>query len=116
MRCSAPSTTPRPRSPRSSGWSTDVQGQARTEQFTIGDDGSVTDASKPPTFPNRFEAEEWSRIRQSKAQAIADDITAILGKAEAADATLAGSIPSGHVTDVDEYGTADPEWPRSGPP
>ncbi len=86
----------------------DVQGQARTDQFTLGDDGSVTDASKPPTFTNRYEAEEWSRIRQSKAQAIADDITAILAKAEAADATLAGSIPSGHVTDVDEYGTADP--------
>jgi hypothetical protein len=88
---------------------TDVEGQATAQEFTIANDGAVTDTSTPPTFDNRWEAEVWGSSRQSQAQAIVDDITTILAKAAAADATIADSIPSGHVTDVDEYGTADPE-------
>lgn len=87
---------------------TDVETLARTQEFTIATDGSVTDASTPPTFDSRWEADEWRTSRQHQAQAIADDITTILAKAAAADATIADSIPTGHVTDVDEYGTADP--------
>ncbi len=87
---------------------TDVEATAKADEFTIGDDGSVTDTSTSPQFPNRWEAEEWSRIRQAKAQAIADDVTTILAKAAAADATIADRIPSGHVEEVDEYGTPDP--------
>lgn len=88
---------------------TDVEEQARTKEFVILADGSVTDTSTPPTFDSRWEAEEWSSSRQSHAQAIADDISTILEKAVAADATIADSIPSGHVTEVDEYGIADPD-------
>jgi hypothetical protein len=88
---------------------TDVEGQAKAQEFTIGNDGSVADTSTPPTFNSRWEAEEWSTSRQNQAQAIADDLTTILAKAAAADATIANSIPSGHVTDVDEYGTAAPD-------
>jgi hypothetical protein len=86
----------------------DVQGQAASQEFAIGSDGTVTDVKTPPTFENRYEAEEWSRSRTSQAQAIADDITTILAKAAAADMTIANSIPSGTVQDIDEYGTADP--------
>lgn len=86
-----------------------VEGQARAQDFTIGDDGTVTDTSDPPTFDSRWEAEEWSTSRGNQAQAIADDITTILAKAAAADATIATSIPSGHVQDIDEYGTATPD-------
>ena len=87
----------------------DVEATARAQQFTVGDDGSVTDASDPPTFDNMLDAVEWSRSRTALARALADDITAILGKAAAVDALLAGSIPSGQVGHVDDYGVASPE-------
>ncbi|GAA4380104.1 hypothetical protein [Nocardioides caricicola] len=87
----------------------DVEGQAKAGQFEIGDDGSVTDVSEPRTFDSRWEAEEHATVRRNQAQALADDVTAILVRAAAADATIADSIPSGHVQDVDEYGTADPD-------
>jgi hypothetical protein len=87
----------------------DVEEQARSRQFSIGADGSVTDTSTSPTFDNRFEAEEWSTSRQSGAQAIADEITAILERAAAADAVLANGIPAGRVDHVDHYGVASPE-------
>jgi hypothetical protein len=86
----------------------DVEGEARVKEFTIASDGSVTDASDPPAFHSRWEAEEWHDSRQHQAQAIADDIRDLLVKATAADATLADSIPTGHVQEVDEYGIPDP--------
>lgn len=88
---------------------TDVEGTARTQEFTIGSDGSVTDNATPPEFNSRWEAEEYGRSRSSQAQAIADDITAILAKAAAADATIASGIPAGHVDEIDERGTVSPE-------
>ncbi|WP_193611463.1 hypothetical protein [Nocardioides lijunqiniae] len=87
----------------------DVQGQAAAQELTIGSDGTVTDSRTPPTFDNRYEADEYRRSRTAQAQAIADDITTILGKAAAADMTIANAIPSGTVQDIDEYGTASPE-------
>lgn len=87
----------------------DVEGEAKAKEFAIADDGRVTDTSTPPTFKSRFDAEEWRRIRTNQAQAIADDVGIILSRAAAVDATLTDSIPAGHVTDVDEYGTASPE-------
>ena len=87
----------------------DVEEQARSGQFSIGADGSVSDTSPPRTFENRYEADEWSRGRQSAAQAIADEVTAILTRAAAVDAVLAAGIPPGHVDHVDDYGTASPE-------
>ena len=86
----------------------DVEGEARVMEFSIGSDGAVTDTSSPPTFENRYEADEWSRGRQATAQGIADDVTAILGRAAAADATISAGIPAGHVPFVDDYGVADP--------
>lgn len=88
---------------------TDVEGAAKAAQFQIGDDGSVTDVSEPRTFDTRWEAEEHATGRRNQAQSLADEVTAILVRAAAADATLADSIPSGHVKDVDEYGIADPD-------
>lgn len=87
----------------------DVEGQAKAQQFEIADDGSVSDVSGPKTFDTHWEAEEHSTARHNQAQALADEVTAILVRAAAADATIANSIPSGHVQDVDEYGTADPD-------
>jgi len=86
----------------------DVEGDARAKDFSISHDGVVTDTGTPPTFENRYDAEEWSRGRQQTAQGIADDISTILGRAAAVDATLAGGIPPGHVPFVDDYGVADP--------
>ncbi len=86
----------------------DVEGEAQAKQFSISDDGTVTDTSTPPTFENRYVAEEWSRVRHEAAQAIADQVSTILGRVAAADATLAGGIPAGHVPFVDDYGVADP--------
>lgn len=88
---------------------TDLESRARSQQFEIGDDGSVTDVSEPPTFDTRWEAEEHSTGRQNTAEALADEVTAILARAAAADATLADSIPSGHVQEVDEYGIENPD-------
>ncbi|MGF9754266.1 hypothetical protein AAII07_03635 [Microvirga sp. 0TCS3.31] len=88
---------------------TEVEGEARAKEFSISTDGTVSDVSDPPTFPNRYEADEWSRIRQQTAQALADDVSTILGRAAAADATIAGGVPPGHVPFVDDYGVADPE-------
>lgn len=87
----------------------DVEGEARAKEFSISADGAVSDTSTPPTFDNRWEAEEWSRGRQSMAQSLADEVTTIVGKAAAADATISGGIPTGHVPFVDDYGVADPE-------
>jgi hypothetical protein len=86
----------------------DVEGEAAAKQFSISDDGTVTDVSPPQTFDNRYEAEEWGRSRQQTAQSLADEVTTILGRAAAADATIAGGIPAGHVPFVDDYGVADP--------
>lgn len=86
----------------------DVEGEARAKDFAISGDGVVSDTSTPPTFENRYEAEEWSRARQSTAQALAADVTTILGRAAAADATISAGIPQGHVPFVDDYGVADP--------
>ena len=88
---------------------TDVEGQAKAQQFEISSDGSVSDVSEPKTFDSRWEAEEYADARHNQAQALADEVTAILVRAAAADATIADSIPSGHVQDVDEYGAADPD-------
>lgn len=85
-----------------------VEGEARAKEFSISSDGVVSDTSTPPTFENRYEAEEWSRGRQSTAQSIADEVTTIVGRAAAADATISGGIPAGHVPFVDDYGVADP--------
>lgn len=87
----------------------DVEGEARAKEFSISSDGVVSDISTPPTFDNRWEAEEWSRGRQLTAQALADEVTTIAGRAAAADATISGAIPTGHVPFVDDYGVADPD-------
>ena len=87
----------------------EVEGEARAKDFSISSDGTVSDVSDPPTFENRYEADEWSRIRQQTAQALADDVSTILGRAAAADATIAGGVPPGHVDSVDDYGVASPE-------
>ncbi len=87
----------------------DVEGQARADQLTVAHDGTVSDASTPPTVETRWEAEEWRSVRQGKIQAVVDDISAILVRAAAADATIVDSIPPGHVTEIDEYGAADPD-------
>lgn len=86
----------------------DVEGEARAKEFVISSEGTVSDAGTPPTFENRYEAEEWSRIRQRTAQRLADDVSTILGRAAAADATLSGAVPSGHVPSLDDRGVPDP--------
>ncbi|GGO78099.1 hypothetical protein [Nocardioides deserti] len=88
---------------------TDVETTAQAQEFALGDDGSVTDTSTPPTFDDPREAQQWTSRRTQLAQALADDITVILGKAAAVDALLSGSIPSGHVEAVDERGVPSPE-------
>lgn len=88
---------------------TDVETAARTQEFALGADGTVTDTSDPPTFDDPHEAQQWTARRTELAQALADDITVILGKAAAVDALLSGSIPSGHVEAVDERGVPSPE-------
>lgn len=87
----------------------DIESAATAQQFALGDDGSVTDVSDPPTFESVLDALEWTTRRSSQARALADEITVVLGKAAAVDALLAGSIPRGHVDHVDDYGVASPE-------
>jgi hypothetical protein len=87
----------------------DVLEAAKAQEFTISADGTVTDVAKPPEVDSRFEAEEYGRSRTQQAGELADDITAILGKAAAADATIANGIPAGHVDTVDQRGTVSPE-------
>ncbi|WP_109509748.1 hypothetical protein [Nocardioides speluncae] len=87
----------------------DVVDTARTQEFGIAADGSVTDGATPPEFNNRWEAEEYGRGRSGQAQAIADDISTILANAAVVDATIANGIPAGHVSEIDERGTVSPE-------
>ncbi|SDK70482.1 Zn-dependent peptidase ImmA, M78 family [Nocardioides sp. YR527] len=93
-----------------------VQGildRAKTQEFTVGDDGSVTSTATPPTFHNRYEAEEWGNSRQTIAQELADDITDTLAKAAGVDQILTDGIPTGTDKDLDhtrdERGMASPE-------
>ncbi|GGU38535.1 DUF6782 family putative metallopeptidase [Nocardioides albus] len=93
-----------------------VQGildRAKTHDFKVSDDGTVTDTSTPPTFTNRFEAEEWGNSRNHTAQEIADDVTAALAKAAGVDALLTDAIPAGIDDGLDdtrrERGMASPE-------
>ena len=93
-----------------------VQGildRAKTQEFTVGDDGSVTSTATPPTFHNRYEAEEWGTSRQTIAQELADDITDALAKAAGVDQLLTDGIPTGTDADLDhtrdERGMASPE-------
>ncbi len=93
-----------------------VQGildRAKTNEFTVGDDGSVTSTATPPTFKNRYEAEEWGNSRQTIAQELADDITDTLAKAAGVDVILTDGIPTGTVQSLDDTreqrGMASPE-------
>ncbi|MEN8672404.1 hypothetical protein [Nocardioides sp.] len=86
----------------------EVEDRARAQEFTIGSDGSVTDGAEPPTFTNRFFAEEYTDGRRTLAEQIVADIETILVKAVEADATIADGIPTGFVREVDEYGIEDP--------
>jgi len=93
-----------------------VQGildRAKTNEFTVGDDGSVTSTATPPTFKSRYEAEEWGNSRQFVAQELADDITDALAKAAGVDVILSDAIPTGTVQSLDDTreqrGTASPE-------
>lgn len=88
---------------------TTVEEAAASARFALGDDGSVTDLMGPQTFPNRFEAEEWSRARAATAQRLAADVAAILVQAVGVDAALARSIPGGYVDDIDDYGQESAE-------
>ncbi|SDK70442.1 hypothetical protein SAMN05428985_105370 [Nocardioides sp. YR527] len=88
-----------------------VQGildRAKTQEFTVGDDGSVTSTATPPTFKSRFEAEEWGNSRQTIAQELADEIEKALAKAVGVDAILARGLPTGIDEQGDEYGRIDP--------
>lgn len=86
-----------------------VEEAAASARCALGDDGSVTDLMGPQTFPNRFEAEEFSRARAAAMQRLAADVQAILVQAAGVDAALARSIPRGYVDDIDEYGQESPE-------
>ncbi|MGH3351850.1 MAG: hypothetical protein ACRDPS_14375 [Nocardioides sp.] len=90
-----------------------IQDRAKTHEFTVGDDGSVTSTATPPTFRSRFEAEEWGNSRQTIAQEIADDITDALAKAAGVDAALTQGIPDGTDDGLDDTreqrGLASPE-------
>lgn len=88
---------------------TTVEEAAASARFALGDDGSVTDLMGPQTFPNRFEAEEWSRARAATPQRLAADVAAILVQAVGVDAALARSIPGGYVDDIDDYGQESAE-------
>ncbi|NYI78726.1 hypothetical protein [Nocardioides panzhihuensis] len=88
-----------------------VQGildRAKTSEFNVSDDGTVTSTATPPTFTNRYEAEEWGTSRNTIAQEIAEDITNALAKAAGVDALLARALPAGVNKDGDEYGNIDP--------
>ncbi|MFJ2757255.1 hypothetical protein ACIO3S_16745 [Nocardioides sp. NPDC087217] len=82
--------------------------RAKTNEFTVSDDGTVTSTATPPTFKSRFEAEEWSSSRQNIAQEIADEIEKALAKAVGVDAILARGLPTGINEQGDEYGNIDP--------
>ena len=93
-----------------------VQGildRAKTNEFTVGDDGSVTSTATPPTFKSRYEAEEWGASRNTIAQELADDITDTLAKAAGVDVILTDGIPTGTVQSLDDTreqrGMASPE-------
>lgn len=86
----------------------DAQGEASAKQFSIDADGVVSDISPPQTFDSQAEADAWTRSRETAAEAIAAEVSRALGRAAAADATLAGGIPPGHVDEVDERGVPDP--------
>ena len=94
---------------------TEVEGEARAKDFSISSDGTVSDVSDPPTFPNRYEADEWSRIRQQTAQALADDVSTILGRAAAADATIAGGVPRATWTPSTTTASPTRRSPSGGP-
>ncbi|EGD40399.1 hypothetical protein ACWZJV_06425 [Nocardioides sp. WG-D5] len=82
-----------------------VQGildRAKTNEFTVGDDGSVTSTATPPQFKSRFEAEEWGNSRQNIAQELADDITDALAKAAGVDQLLTDGIPTGTDQGLDQ--------------
>ncbi|MEU4450590.1 hypothetical protein AB0F44_04635 [Nocardioides sp. NPDC023903] len=93
-----------------------VQGildRAKTNEFNVSDDGTVTSTATPPTFKNRYEAEEWGNSRQTVAQELADDITDTLAKAAGVDQILTDGIPSGTDQSLDDTreqrGMASPE-------
>jgi hypothetical protein len=93
-----------------------VQGvldRAKTQEFTISNDGSVTSTATPPTFRSRYEAEEWGTSRNNIAQELADDITAALAKAAGVDVLLTDAIPTGTNQSLDhtreQRGMASPE-------
>jgi hypothetical protein len=93
-----------------------VQGildRAKTNEFNVGDDGSVTSTATPPTFKSRYGAEEWGASRNTIAQELADDITDTLAKAAGVDVILTDGIPTGTVQSLDDTreqrGMASPE-------
>lgn len=86
----------------------DTEGAARAQEFTISGDGSVTSTMDPPTFRNRYEAEEWGSGRQSQAQALAGEVERIMQRAVAIDSALLQVIPW-RDSESELRGVADPE-------
>ncbi|TQL67698.1 hypothetical protein FB381_1580 [Nocardioides albertanoniae] len=91
--------------------------RAAAQQFTVGDDGAVTDVSPTQTFDSQAEADDFTSRRKTIAEELAHDVSDLLTRAASVDATLTGTMSSsGNIEDSGdphedsaEDGYLDPE-------
>lgn len=90
----------------------DIEADARTQEFAIGHDGSVTDGATPPTFHSRFEAEEYGATRTNLREALVDRIESVLDDAYDVDSVLVHARPTDSFSAEGPQEVIDPEVER----
>lgn len=90
----------------------DILTDAATQQLSVDSSGTVSDTATSPTFPNRFEAQEYHDSRQRIVTAMAARVSDVLDDAYAVDSTLVAARPHGSFSDDGPEYVVDPEVER----
>lgn len=90
----------------------DLDHDARSQEFEIGPDGSVTDVSAPMSFDSIRAAEAHSAGRVLLRDALAERVESVVDQAYEVDAALVHARPDGSFSADGPQGVADPEVER----
>lgn len=87
----------------------DLDADARRDEFSISDDGTVSDVAKPPEFGSLRQADAYWVERVQLGQALADRVAAVLAQALEVDGALLRALPRDGFVPEGETNYTDPE-------
>lgn len=91
---------------------TDVESDARGQEFEISSDGTVSDVSDPPTFVSVRAAEAYTERRTTLRDALVERVQTIVDKAYEVDSALVQARPDDAFNDDGPQGVVDPQVAR----